>query len=152
MNSINNAFRSSDAQRAFDDLWGRTLSRVSGDLNRLIYVASTRDYNSGRYHHAGLEAHFGFEAVGRALENAHRELFWKLSCSPLKELVSELELYMLCSGESPEELLRTWRSLQPYRVAVPMDVDPLAAHLFFSNLKLGLEVLQTRRSRPPLHP
>jgi len=138
-----------DAQMAYEDLWSRTLSRISGDLNRLIYVASTRDYNSGRYHHAGLETHFGFVAVRQALEAAHRELFWKLSRSCLKDLVSELELYMQSSGESPDDLLRAWRSLQPYRVAIPLDVDPLAAHLLLSNLKLGLEVLQKRRAPLP---
>jgi len=154
MNTSNAMPRHSDldAQKAFDDLWSRTLSRISGDLNRLIYLASTRDYNSGRYHHAGLEAHFGFDAVRRALENAHRELFWKLSSTSLKELVSELELYMHSSGEMPDELLHAWRSLQPYRVAIPLDADPLAAHLFLSNLKLGLEVLQNRRSRLVRYP
>ena len=136
-----------EAQKSYEDLWSRTLSRISGDLNRLIYLASTRDYNSGRYHHAGLEAQFGFVAVRQALETAHRELFWKLCRSCLKDIVSELELYMRSSGESPDELLRAWRSLQPYRVAIPLDVDPLAAHLFLSNLKLGLEVLQKRRAR-----
>lgn len=140
-----------DAQKAYEDLWSRTLSRISGDLNRLIYLASTRDYNSGRYHHAGLETHFGFSAVRSALESAHRQLFWKLSRARLEDLVTELELYLQASGESPDELLRTWRTLQPYRVAIPLDADPLAAHLFLSNLKLALEVLLTRRSRLPHH-
>jgi len=151
MDSSNSSFKLADldAQKAYEDLWSRTLSRIPGDLNRLIYVASTRDYNSGRYHHAGLETHFGFDAVRQALEIAHRELFWKLSRSCLKDLVSELELYMHSSGESPDELLRAWRTLQPYRVAIPLDVDPLAAHLLLSNLKLGLEVLQKRRARLP---
>jgi hypothetical protein len=154
MNASNGTFKliDLDAQMAYEDLWSRTLSRISGDLNRLIYLASTRDYNSGRYHHAGLESQFGFPAVRQALETAHRELFWKLSRSSLKDLVAELELYMHSSGESPEDLLRAWRSLQPYRVAIPLDVDPLAAHLLLSNLKLGLEVLQKRRPRPPERP
>jgi hypothetical protein len=135
-----------EAQKAYDDLWRRTLARIPGDLNRFIYLASTRDYNSGRHHHAGLEGQFGYEAVRQALETAHRELFWKLTRSSLENLVEELELYMRNSGESPDDLLRTWRSLQPYRVAIPLEVDPTAMHLLFSNLKLGLEVLQKRRS------
>jgi len=154
MNAVHSTLRQGDpgAQKAYEDLWQRTLSRISGDLNRMIYLASTRDYNSGRYHHAGLEAQFGFEAVRRALESAHRELFWKLCKTPLKDLVSELELYMGASGEAPDELLRTWRTLQPYRVAIPLEVDSLAAHLLLSNLKLGLEVLQKRRARLPDRP
>jgi len=140
------------AHRAYDDLWQRTLGKIPGDLNRLIYLASTRDYNSGRYHHAGLEASFGYDAVRQALETAHQEIFWKLTRSTLEQLVGELEVYVRSSGESPEELLRAWRTLQPYRVAIPLEADAMAAQLLLSNLKLGLEVLQKRRSKPANRP
>lgn len=154
MNPANSTARlgNLDAQKAYDDLWQRTLAKIAGSLNRMIYLASTRDYNSGRYHHAGLEGIFGYEAVRRALETAHQEIFWKLTRSSLEELVGELELYVRSSGEAPEELLRTWRTLQPYRVAIPLGVDAMAAQLLLSNLKLGLEVLQKRRSPQTNHP
>ena len=154
MNQVNSTARLAnlDAQKAYDDLWQRTLAKISGNLNRMIYLASTRDYNSGRYHHAGLEGAFGYEAVRQALGAAHQEIFGKLTRSSLEELVRELELYVRSSGESPEELLRTWRTLQPYRVAIPLGVDRMAAQLLLSNLKLGLEVLQKRRSQQPNHP
>jgi hypothetical protein len=154
MNQANSTARLAnlDAQKAYDDLCQRTLAKISGNLNRMIYLASTRDYNSGRYHHAGLEGAFGYEAVRQALEAAHQEIFGKLTRSSLEELVRELELYVRSSGESPEELLRTWRTLQPYRVAIPLGVDRMAAQLLLSNLKLGLEVLQKRRSQQPNHP
>ena len=142
----------SDARRAYDDLWQRSLTKISGDLNRLIYLASTRDYNSGRYHHAGLEKHFGAEPVREALETAHRELFEKLTLYSLEELVGQLELYVESSRETPDELLKAWRTLQPYRVAIPLDVEPVAVQLFLSNLKLALEVLQQRQFRRSLGP
>jgi len=141
-----------DARKAYDDLWRRSLSRISGDLNRLVCLASMRDYNSGRYHHAGLESSFGYAAAGQALEVAHRDVFWKLAQASLEQLVDELQLYVRSSGESPEELLATWRALQPYRIALPLSVDPLAAHLLLSNLKLGLEVLHSRRHPSPPRP
>jgi len=154
MNRVNTRARlaNPDALKAYDDLWQRTLAKISGDLNRMIYLASTRDYNSGRYHHAGLEATFGYDAVKQALETAHQDIFWKLTRSSLEQLVGELEVYIRSSGESPEELLRTWRTLQPYRVAIPLQVDTMAAQLLLSNLKLGLEVLQKRRSQPATRP
>ena len=154
MNRVNTRARlaNPDALKAYDDLWQRTLGKIPGDLNRMIYLASTRDYNSGRYHHAGLEATFGYDAVKQALETAHLDIFWKLTRSSLEQLVGELEVYIRSSGESPEELLRTWRTLQPYRVAIPLEVDVMAAELLLSNLKLGLEVLQKRRSQPPARP
>ena len=154
MNRVNKTARlaNSDALKAYDDLWQRTLGKIPGELNRMIYLASTRDYNSGRYHHAGLEASFGYDAVRQALETAHQEIFWKLTRSSLEQLVAELEVYIRSSAESPEELLRTWRTLQPYRVAIPLEVDAMAAQLLLSNLKLGLEVLQKRRSQRATRP
>jgi hypothetical protein len=146
---MNGTILHAEARKAYDDLWQRTLAKIQGDLNRLIYLASTRDYNSGRYHHAGMEAHFGADAVREALETAHRELFEKLTLCSLEELVIQLALYVQSSRETPDELLRTWRNLQPYRVAIPLDVEPLTVHLFLSNLKLALEVLQQRQSRRP---
>ena len=141
-----------EARAAYDDLCQRTLAKVTGDLNRLIYLASMRDYNSGRYHHAGLAGQFSEEAARQALETAHRELFWKLTTSPLEELVRQLEAYVQASHEPPEELLRTWRTLRPYHVAIPLDVEPGAARLFVSNLKLALEVLQQRLEKSSTHP
>jgi hypothetical protein len=142
-----------EARAAYDDLCQRTLAKVPGDLNRLIYLASMRDYNSGRYHHAGLAGQFSEEAAREALETAHRELFWKLTTSPLEELVRQLEAYVQASHETPEELLRAWRTLRPYHVAIPLDVEPGAARLFVSNLKLALEVLQQRLEQSPTtHP
>ena len=154
MNRLNTRARlaNPDALKAYDDLWQRTLAKIPGELNRMIYLASTRDYNSGRYHHAGLEATFGYDAVKQALETAHQDIFWKLTRSSLEQVVGELEIYIRSSAESPEELLRTWRTLQPYRVAIPLEVDAMAAELLLSNLKLGLEVLQKRRSQPPARP
>src|SRR6516162_11182097 len=77
MNRVNTRARlaNPDALKAYDDLWQRTLGKIPGDLNRMIYLASTRDYNSGRYHHAGLEATFGYDAVKQALETAHLFFF-----------------------------------------------------------------------------
>lgn len=139
-------FLSLEAQKAYDDLCSRTLAKISGELNRFIYLASTRDYDSGQYHHAGLESSFGYEAVCQALETAHCELFSKLARSSLEDLVAELELYAHGSAGCVEQLLHTWRTLQPYRVAIPLEASPIAAHLLLSNLKLGLEVLLKRRS------
>ena len=54
-------------QAAYDDLLKRSLSKVSCDLARLIYLASTRDYNTGAYHHDGLASRFRADAASKAL-------------------------------------------------------------------------------------
>src|SRR5436190_1559634 len=43
---------------ALRDLRNRTLAKLDGDLARLVYLASTRDYNTGRYAHDGLSFRF----------------------------------------------------------------------------------------------
>jgi hypothetical protein len=134
-------------QAAYDDLLQRSLAKLPGDLARLIYLASTRDYNTGAYHHDGLAARFRPDAAGKALEIAHRQVFYRLSAYSLEELVKELERYLNSSHESPAEILRTWQKLEPYRVAIPVEVNPAVSRLFLSNVKLALAVWRLRQSQ-----
>jgi hypothetical protein len=134
-------------EEAYDDLLRRTLSKIKGDLARLIYVASTRDYNTGKYQHDGLAARFQAEIAGQALEMAHREIFDRLAACSLRELVGEVEIYVSSSRQSREEILEVWQKLEPYRVAVPVDVNVAAAQLFVSNVKLALAILCRRQER-----
>jgi hypothetical protein len=138
---------------AYDDLLRRTLSGIECDLARLIYLASTRDYNSGMYHHEGLSARYNTESARDALQAAHREIFFRLIALPLGELVGELESYVRMSREAPAGFVHAWQELEPYRVAVPMEVDATMVQLFLSNIRLALEVLRFRQeqgqARPP---
>jgi len=132
-------------QSANDDLLRRTLASIPCDLARLIYLASTRDYNSGAYHHEGLSVRHRPGEARDALQSAHRDIFYNLAAMSLEEMVEELELYVRLSREQTTGLLRAWQELEPYRVAVPMEVDPTIVRLFLSNIRLALEVLKHRR-------
>jgi hypothetical protein len=150
---MNNSVQFAAMQSARDDLERRTLAGINGDLARLIYLASTRDYNSGVYHHEGLAARFGQEQAREALQTAHCDTFRRLVALPLQALVSELEIYVNVSREAPDGLIHAWRELEPYRVAIPMEMDATMVQLFLSNIKLALEVLELRqklsRESPP---
>ena len=137
---------------AFDDLLGRTLAGLPSDLARLIYLASTRDYNSGMYHHEGLAARYGLEPARVALNGAHKDIFCKLVALPLEGLVAELEIYVRMSREAPDGFIHAWQELQPYRIAVPMEVDSTMVQLFLSNIKLALEILRFRQRQSQAHP
>jgi hypothetical protein len=134
----------SDVSQAYDDFSARTLSRITSALERLIYIASTRDYNSGLYHHEGLAARFNAAAAAKALEHAHVEAFHAVSLMPLRQLNEELEGYMKASREESESFLNAWQKLEPYRVAIPMYVDTTVAELFVSNVKIALAILRHR--------
>jgi len=139
-------------EQAHDDLVRHSLAKISGDLARLIYLASTRDYNTGKYHHDGLAAQFRPEIACQALEMAHRQIFGRIAGCPLERLVGEVEAYVNSSPQSRREVLEVWQKLEPYRVALPLNVNIAVAQLFISNIKLALAVLQHRRERKAAGP
>jgi hypothetical protein len=139
-----NRVLTAETQEAYDDFCSRSLARITSALERLIYIASTRDYNSGLYHHDGLTARFGAVPAAEALEYAHANAFRIVSLMPLRLLSNELENYMKCSREEPAAFLNAWQKLEPYRVAIPMSVEPTVAELFVSNVKIALAVVRYR--------
>ena len=128
----------------YADLLQRSLSRVPNDLARLIYLASTRDYNTGNYRHDGLAARFREDLACAALEMAHRQIFLQLAGLSLKELVNQLDLYLQNLPQSRQELLQLWQKLEPYRVALPLNSNVVLGQLLVSNLRLALAILQHR--------
>ncbi len=139
-------------RNAYDDLLQRTLSKISSNLERLIFLASTRDCNTGSYCHEGLASRFSARDASAALEKAHIEVFNRLSSYSLEELVVELELYARDSRQSFTELIRTWQILEPYRIAVPLQSHPTLSHLFMSNVRLALAVLKHRQKEASASP
>src|SRR5260370_10796621 len=87
-------------QAAYEDLLRRSLSKVPGDLARVIYLASTRDYNTGTYHHEGLAARFRSEVAAKALDAAHRGIFYRIAACSLAELLPELAIYVNTSRQA----------------------------------------------------
>src|SRR5947209_800587 len=102
-------------EQVYADFLQRSLSRVPCDLARLIYIASTRDYNTGNYRHDGLAARFREDLAAAALELAHREVFLQLAGLSLKELVNQVDLYLQNLPQNRQELLQIWQKLEPYR-------------------------------------
>ena len=119
-----------ELEAAIQDLRNRTLAALRGEFARLIYLSSTRDYNTGQYYHEGLAFQFTPEIALSALAVCHQETFRSLVYSPLEAFVKELDSYVGSTGEHPEDVLEFWRKFEPYRVAIPMDCEPLAAELF----------------------
>ena len=138
-----------DVQQAAEDLRRRTLSEIPRSLDRLIYLASMRDYNTGLYYHDGLASRFSQEVACEALADCHREAFRDLVGSPLRDLVSQMEGYMGSTHTSPGEFLTAWKKLEPYRVAVPVETDPLSAEFLFSSFKIALAILEARLRPAP---
>jgi len=144
---MNTSIQTTMMRSASDDLHRRTLTRMPCNFARLVYLASTRDYNSGTYHHEGLSARYGMEQARQALQAAHCDIFRELVSLPLQALVRELEGYISSSHEAPGDFIHAWQELEPYRVAVPMEADSTMVQLFLSNIKLALEILRFRQEQ-----
>src|SRR5215469_8668253 len=129
---------------AADDMRARTLSGIRRPLDRLIYLASLRDYNTGLYYHDGLATRFSLDVACEALAECHSQVFRELCAASLEELVRQLEGYVDSTHAARGDFIAAWQGLEPYRVAVPVETDPVSAELFFSNLRVALAVLQTR--------
>ena len=135
-------------EAAVRDLENRTLANLRGRLTKLVYLSSTRDYNTGEYQHEGLAQRFGAEAAQQALAQCHQAAFEDLLSDSLVALVEELVTYIESTGAQKEKVLSSWRNLQAYRVLIPSTCDPLKADFFVTNIRIGLEVLGVRA---PLH-
>lgn len=129
---------------AAEDLRRRTLAQIARPLDRLIYLASMRDYNTGLYYHDGLAAKFGHEIACEAIAECHREAFQELVSSPLEVLVGQMESYMKTTHTPPSDFLAMWKGIEPYRVAVPVGADQLSTEFLFSNFRIALAVLGER--------
>lgn len=132
---------------AYADLLERSLSTISCDLGRLIYLASTRDYNTGSYHHEGLAVRFQPDAAREALKTAHEQIFLRIAGQSLEELVAQLEKYLDASRQDVSEVLRAWQRLEPYRIAIPMAANATVARFFLSNIRLAVAIVRHRQEQ-----
>jgi hypothetical protein len=141
-----------DVSVAADDIRSRTLSDMPRSLDRLIYLASMRDYNTGLYYHDGLASRFTQEVACEALADCHREAFNELVACSLRELVGQMEGYIRSTHTSPQDFIAAWKKLEPYRVAVPVKIDPVLAQFLFSSFKIALAILEARLHSVPAEP
>lgn len=133
-----------DVQKATEDVRARTLAKIPRPLDRFIYLASMRDYNTGLYHHEGLALRYSPEVACEALADCHREVYRQLLSCSLEDLVSQMEAYVDSSQTPARDFISVWRGIEPYRVAVPVEAEPFSAQFFFSNLRIALAILEHR--------
>jgi len=144
--------RRMEVHQAAEDIRKRTLSDIPRSLDRLIYLASMRDYNTGLYYHDGLASRFSQEVACEALADCHREAFRQLVGSSLQDLVGQMQAYMDSTRTRPADFVTAWKKLEPYRVAVPVETDPLSAQFLFSSFKIALAILEARLDLRPSVP
>jgi hypothetical protein len=125
------------------DLEQRTLAALPCALSRLVYLASTRDYNTGQYRHDGLAHAFTVEGSQEALARCHDAVFRGLTLESLADVVQDFRTYLRATQEDQGKILEAWDRLEAYRVLVPAMCGEIERELFISNVKIALEVVRS---------
>lgn len=131
-----------EVERAVTDLEARTLNEMPGHFRQLVYLASLRDYNTGRYHHYGLETRYTPEAVDRAVHRCHVRVFEDLAALPLEDQTRDLIEFFESLREDRRQLISAWQRLGSYQMLPPEHCHPLARQLFDKNIEVMLTVLR----------
>lgn len=118
------------------------LDSLPNDLTRMLYLASLRDCNSGRYLHPQLSQRMGVDEADHALSACHGEIFRHLLNTPASAYALQLEEYIRYTRADRNVVLDTWQSLRAYRSTVPVHTSPIYCELFCLNVELALTILK----------
>jgi len=140
-----------EVARILRDFQERTLMGLKSRFNQLVYLASLRDYNTGRYHHYGLETRYTPEAVDEALRECHVRVFEELVALPLREQTEDLLDFFESLKEDKARLVGVWKRLRSYQILPPDGCHPLARELFDGNIDIILQILRETDLWPLLH-
>ena len=140
-----------EVEQLVRDFEERTLVGLKGQFNQLVYLASLRDYNTGRYHHYGLESRYSSESVDEGLHQCHVRIFEGLVTLSLKEQTEDLLDFFESLKVDKTRLVGVWKRLKSYQILPPEGCHPLARELFDKNIEIMLRILRETDLWPLLH-
>jgi len=126
---------------ATSDLWRNTLLQIPSLFGRLVYLASLRNSNSGRYEHHGLSLIFGEEEANKALRKSHSHVFREWLTYNLEQQKADLDVYLSGLYEDKRTVLAAWSQLSPYRTFMPVTIRSVEKRLYLGDLKALLELM-----------
>jgi len=109
---------------AVSDLWESTLMHIPSSYGKLVYLASLRNPDTGRYEHFGLAQHPNNADANRALRRSHEMTFQEWVNFSLEQKKTDLELYIATIElVDRSQLLDAWLRLTPYKNLVPAAIQ-----------------------------
>ena len=121
------------------------LDDLPNDLTRMLFLASLRDCNSGRYLHPQFTHRVGVEVADHALSGCHQQIFRNLLNTAASGYALQLEEYIRYTRADRNVVLETWQSLQAYRSTIPVHASALYCELFCLNIETALTILKESR-------
>jgi len=130
-----------EGRSASTDLWRRTLSQIPSGFGRLVYLASLRDPNTGRYQHHGLAALFGPDEAHRALRLSHNASCREWLRRSLEEQKTDLDCWLATQKAQPGEIVKNWLEIEYWRTLLPESIRGAERALFIADLDALLSLL-----------
>jgi hypothetical protein len=125
------------------ELWRHTIGQIPSSFGRLVYLASLRDQNTGRYEHHGLSQMFGEDESDGALRQSHDQTFAEWLRFDLQQQKNDLDMYLSAFQVEKRTILATWIRLAPYRNLMPTNVREPERRLYLADIETILELLQS---------
>lgn len=127
--------------RKLDKVKQQTLSGLPTSIARLVYLSSLRDFNTGRYYHAGWAAVSSEPEAEPALRETHQTVFEQVLGMPLEELVADIREFVFSATPDPAATFLAWQEAKAYQVLPPLNINPIDRELFNSSVKAALSFL-----------
>lgn len=115
-------------------MWRKTLSQIPSVFGRLVFLASLRNPETGKYSHEALTRLLGPEDTDRSLCNSHHQVFSEWLGFSLAEQKSDLDDYLMGGGKV--------RQAPHYRNLVPPTAREVERQLYLTDLETLLELLR----------
>lgn len=128
------------------DVWGRTLAKIPSAFGKIVYLASLRNENTGKYQHFGLSQIYSDEDADIVLRESHEEAFREWLTYSLEPQKTDLEEYLGGLDDDRATVLEAWSTLTPYRRLIPARATEAECELYISDLELILELLRSGSS------
>jgi hypothetical protein len=128
------------------ELWRRTLAQIPSLLGRLIYLASLRDLNTGKYQHFGFAQQAGDRASERTIRRSHINAFEDWLCLSLSEQREHLDRHLVAAEGEREQILAHWKEAPPYLSWVPSQALPAQKDLFRADLEIVIDLITRENS------
>src|SRR3982751_2610495 len=125
-----------------DETWGRELAEIETAYGRLVYLASLRDSNSGRYEHYATEPS-SRNRVHTHFLRLHEGIFREWVNYTLARKKADIELYIRgLDSVDPSELVDAWLRLTPYKNLVPAAIRGPDRERHISDFEILLGLLK----------
>jgi hypothetical protein len=135
-----------------------TVSILPSILERLVFLASLHEPDTGGYNDRALEAlvglRFGKDATGsvrcgrleldRVLRHEHAAVFEEWLCLTMRQRMAELATYASSQSTPPPTLLRKWIDEKSYIGLIPSDAMPVQRQHFLLEMETALAALLLR--------